>query len=1165
MESTRSRIVLALLLLLSALPVFAQTVSEQEDSVSLSQVRQLRAETEKDSALADDLRAQVLELYDNAISSLESAAGNRAVIVAFERERAGVGRLERSLRADLERPERRPQLESPADPTVAQAEDGLARERARLAANRSALRNQERLAEDRAKSRTDISQRLGELDLELELLYDDLRSQTDSTAPIELKVAARLNVLARREAALSEVEMLRAKLALLTDRSILTPLEIDLAQRRVAYSEELVDLLEETTHELRVEEAGESLRRIREQGRQLAEEVPELAPLTTETEKLADTLWAQDGIVAHSERTVKDLETTRRHQTELNRITELTRRKFAAYGSRGSITRWWPEIPRDFPEPGTIANTIRHLDEEIPEVEHQLITYEQQRSSAHDLMREIMLELETAYGDDLDPETAQDVRNLLAVRQDLLDLLIQRGRRYSNQLVEYRTILSNFLGQLQEVERFLYAHVLWSRSVPKPLIPRLSDMVEAAHWLTSFEHLRSTSVVGFEIRGNGLIAALLLVLIVLLRQPMRRRLREIAERISDPERDSLRFTLGALAYTCLLAAPLPLALYVASTFLDTIGNSTYLFSTAAALSELAVVAAFFELVRQIFAPSGLAEVHFGWPAQATRPLYRGLLPTEAIGLPPLFIALQLAFAGIRMNSPANLHLYNNSLGRVAFIVAMAVFGLSILAILRPEKKREPSDRDVRVPWPKRFSGYAFPTAFLGAYPIVILATVVPALLAAFGFYVTGLLLAHQMLRTLLLALVVMVGGGLVHRRRIVNRNRTVLASGEDVDEEQRHRELEADEKKVRHLLRFAVIAVLAVGLWAIWSDALPMLQMLKRVQILPRIELLEPVDETASTLGPAAVTAGTPSAAEAKPETGGAPPAPSIPSTGTVDSAHEDSQTPAPTPLTLWLLLEAILAGLVTLVLVKNLPGAIEFALKRRTTLDGGARFALSALIRYSITIIGTIAVFDLLGVTWGKVQWLAAALTFGLGFGLQEIVANFVSGIILLVERPIRVGDVVTIGTLMGRVSRIQIRATTITLWDRSEMIVPNKEFITTKLVNWTLSDSKRRIEIPLRVAYGADLDEVRKTLVEIAEQHPAVLDDPAPHVLLLSFGDDAINFELRFVVDFGLGLKTKDEVQMGIDRAFRDKGIEFALPTSEVRLIPGNEAQTGTETETD
>jgi potassium efflux system protein len=435
-----------------------------------------------------------------------------------------------------------------------------------------------------------------------------------------------------------------------------------------------------------------------------------------------------------------------------------------------------------------------------------------------------------------------------------------------------------------------------------------------------------------------------------------------------------------------------------------------------------------------------------------------------------------------------------------------------------------------VPWPRRFSEYAFPIAFLGAYPIIILATVIPAILAAFGFYVTGMLLAYQMLRTLLLALVVMVGGGLIHRWRIVNRNQAILESAEEEDGEKQRKEIEAADQQVLHLHRFGVIAVLVVGLLFIWSDALPMLQLLKRVQILPRVQMLEPVEETASSLGaPAESTE--PPATQATDS-----PAASIPGSPPVTGATAGSAQS--TPLTLWHLFEAILAGVFTLVLVKNLPGIIEIMLKRRTTLDGGARFAFSTLVRYSITIIGTIVVFGLLGVTWNKVQWLAAALTFGLGFGLQEIVANFVSGLILLVERPVRVGDVVTIGNLMGSVTRIQIRATTITLWDRSEMIVPNKEFITTKLVNWTLSDSKRRIEIPIRIAYGADLELVKKLLVDAAEQHPAVLDDPAPQVLLLTFGDDAINFELRFGVDCGQGLGTKDSRARHRVRAAEERG---------------------------
>jgi potassium efflux system protein len=137
-----------------------------------------------------------------------------------------------------------------------------------------------------------------------------------------------------------------------------------------------------------------------------------------------------------------------------------------------------------------------------------------------------------------------------------------------------------------------------------------------------------------------------------------------------------------------------------------------------------------------------------------------------------------------------------------------------------------------------------------------------------------------------------------------------------------------------------------------------------------------------------------------------------------------------------------------------------------------------------------------------------------------------------------------------MGRVSRIQIRATTITLWDRSEMVVPNKEFVTTKLVNWTLSDSKRRIDIPLRVVYGSNLEQVKTLLVSCAEENPLVLDDPKPHAIIIDFAQDAINFELRFVVDFGNGIQVRDEVQMAVDRIFKENGIAFAMPLLNVQM---------------
>ena len=183
--------------------------------------------------------------------------------------------------------------------------------------------------------------------------------------------------------------------------------------------------------------------------------------------------------------------------------------------------------------------------------------------------------------------------------------------------------------------------------------------------------------------------------------------------------------------------------------------------------------------------------------------------------------------------------------------------------------------------------------------------------------------------------------------------------------------------------------------------------------------------------------------------------------------------------------------------------------------------------------------------------QWLVAALGVGLGFGMQEIVANFISGLILLFERPIRVGDVVTVNGSSGTVSRIRIRATTITDWDRRELIVPNKRFITGEVLNWTLSNELNRILINVGVAYGADTDRARELLVQIAQNHPRILEDPAPIASFEGFGDNTLNLALRCympTLDGRLGVIT--ELHAAIDAAFKEAGIEIAFPQRDVHF---------------
>ncbi|RKX69308.1 MAG: hypothetical protein DRP60_16765, partial [Spirochaetes bacterium] len=882
-----------------------------------------------------------------------------------------------------------------------------------------------------------------------------------------------MNILAQQEELGNENLMLREKLALLTDLNPLNPLNIDLAKRQVAYSEEMVSMYERKAYQLRVEHANLSLEEIRSLGQQITERFPQLEGLAAESEELATSLWGHDGIVTLSEKAEKAIIETRNHQLQLDRIAELTIRKFEAYGHRGSLKRWWPQIPDGFPEASNVSSTIQYLEREIPEVEHTLITFEQKRTQSSEYARQTIDQLQDELGDNLTPSMLRQIRSLLAARQDLLDALIQRGTRYSNQLAEYKNLSGTFLLQLKDVELFLYSNVIWSRSVPKPLIPGYRDIAEAFKWLVKREHFKELSLGGFKIRTIRGSFFVLLILLILFRRSLKNRLQKSADIITDTERNRLRETFKAMIITGLLAAPIPIALYLVGNLLNMIGTSYYWYASARALTKLAGISTVLELLRLIFADRGLAETHFGWPIFRNRQLGRRLLWTELIGLPLLYIALVFAFAGMSLDSPAELQVNNNALGRMTFIVSIIIIGFSILALFRPEKKPDDSELYTRVSWPRQFSGYAFPTIFLGAYPLIILTTIVPAIMAASGYYITALLLAHEMQKTLLLVLLLLVASGLIQRIKDVQNNDRIPEPGTEPDTDEQSQDREKSHRQVTHLLRFAVMTVFVIGLFSIWSEALPMIQIFKRVQLIPSIKMLERPDSLASTLGISLE------------ETGSPPPSTeeSIESIPVVENDPEMVSAPAkPYSLTLWTLLQVLILATIFLTLIKNLPGVIEIVLKRRTNIDSGASYAINTLFRYSIAIIGTVTVFNLLEISWSKIQWLAAALTFGLGFGLQEIVANFVSGLILLIERPIRVGDVATVGNLMGRVTRIQIRATTITLWDRSEMIVPNKEFITTKLVNWTLSDSKRRIEIPLRIAYGSDLAKVKNILQNIA-----------------------------------------------------------------------------------
>ena len=225
-----------------------------------------------------------------------------------------------------------------------------------------------------------------------------------------------------------------------------------------------------------------------------------------------------------------------------------------------------------------------------------------------------------------------------------------------------------------------------------------------------------------------------------------------------------------------------------------------------------------------------------------------------------------------------------------------------------------------------------------------------------------------------------------------------------------------------------------------------------------------------------------------------------------------------------------------------------------RLHLARGLPYALSSLLHYVILFLGFLLAVGALGVDLTKVTVLAGAFGVGLGFGLQNVVNNFVSGLIVLFERPIHAGDAIQMGDLAGEVRRIGIRSTTVRTPEGADVIVPNASLVSERVTNWTHSDRLRRMDVRVGVAYGSEPEKVLDLLRGVAASHPGVLAGPAPLALFLGFGDSALNFELRAWTDrFDQWVVIRSELSVAVYAALRDAGMEIPFPQHEVRLRQG------------
>lgn len=600
------------------------------------------------------------------------------------------------------------------------------------------------------------------------------------------------------------------------------------------------------------------------------------------------------------------------------------------------------------------------------------------------------------------------------------------------------------------------------------------------------------------LRSHPLVFLPLLLVIGLLlhrRRWLSARVAVLNEQAGTADGDGLWHTPVAILLTALQALPVSLALALCGLALEIDGRGQNASLGAALLAMAEVWLVFFTSYR-ILAPGGIAERHFHWPVQRVTFLRRHL---RSLGLVMLGLAAVTRYAE---SLPGEL-----SRDVLGTLIVLTGYTLAALLLFRVVQQR--SGRDT-----PPGAGEVLVGALLAALPVALIVAV------GLGYYYTALkltgrlidtlflLIGWQLLQACLLRLLAVASTRLAHHRREQEANQqpasaaTRPPAGEDqarAPGEEPGLDLDQVNQQSLRLLRWLMLGGLFLGLYLIWADLISLFAYLDNVSLWHYL------------------------------------------------AADGETQV----SISLRDLLGALVLLAVAVALGRNLPGLLEVTVLSRLRLAQGSAYATTTLLSYVIFSIGFVLSLGTLGVSWDKLQWLVAALGVGLGFGLQEIFANFVSGLIILFERPIRIGDVVTLGNQSGVVKRIRIRATTISDFDRKDIVIPNKVFITGELTNWSLTDTVTRVIVRVGVAYGSDLELTRTLLLQAARENPRVIRDPEPLVYFLAFGTSTLDHELRVHVrELTDRNPAIDEINRRIDSLFREHGVEIAFNQIDVHL---------------
>ncbi len=1090
------------------------TITTDDGSVTREQLDAAKKTAEADSGIAETIKTGILKLYDDAGNWLTEADKVKAELTVLKAQVEGAPARIEELRATFASGvgPQVPGEEAIKGMSLEQLELAVIEESTALARDKEALKQQKDLLAQLLVSAKGLSVDIADRNNALQRIARNLNTPIPNESGA-MTQARTLALRARSVLRQAELDLLKLRLGSINTLTSLAQAERDLLEAQIAAREPRLTVLKEQAQESLEERVRDARKEAEKQESRTAELPEAIQIIARENAQFRNEL---ESLVDREKRVIGALEKIQGGLTEIESDFERTRQRVDVVGPTEAIGKMLQRRRNDLPSVQSYRRTSAERVNEISRATDRQIGIDEQLRERADIQG-VIDGVTRGFAPDLPGGTKaaflNETNKLARNRRDALRDLQTLYGSYISQLTtldlaerQLVSLSGNFTGYIDDQLMWIPSSGIEALAEPAASGRLLLWLLSPDNWLELTEdfwglYLSKPVLLSLAV---GLIAVFMF-----LRSLLSKRIVYIGEKTRAIRTDSFLLTVRVLTLTLLIVGAWPLLMVSVGWLLGRLPTAgPFSLLVANGLMKAGLILFSLGFLRQICLPGGLGDSHLGWSRSIRESMARELGWLLPVAVPLGFLVA--VSTGSMAPQSAKI------LGQLAFIGVMGTAAVFLYRLLHRRSEL------MKALWRANPQGALVQLHFIW-FSMFMISPLALAVTSVLGYQYTALNLEQQaettfwffvvlfLLRELLLRSLYIAERRLRYQDALRRRDelRAQREREEQEDEDTSAIQVEIPEldfdqlgEQAKTLVSAAFLFSAVIGTWLIWSDLLPALGFLNNTEL----------PFQASRI---------------------------------IDGVARD------VPVTLGDLVVGLIIVLITVMAAKNLPGILEITLLQRLPLDAGARYAITALSQYLIAGIGIFTAFSTIGLKWSSIQWLVAALSVGLGFGLQEIVANFISGIILLFERPIRVGDRVTISNTTGIVSRIRIRATTITNYDKQELLIPNKQIITGEVINWTLTDKVNRVMITVGVAYGSDVEQAMRLLIEAANENPEVLDDPKPIASFEAFGDNALTLFLRaYLGDMDNRLNTITELHTAVNEKFNEAGIEISFPQRDVHF---------------